>query len=333
MSTADVKVLVIGAGSIGCRHARNLIAAGAAVTLTDPVDGRAEVIEGARPVPFDDERWQGYDGIVVASPTIYHLDHAASALASGAKVLVEKPLAASSEGVDGLVESGPDRIMVGFNLRVHEPVQRFVRLAGKETAGRVSSVRVWFGSWLPDWRPAADYRTTYSARRDLGGGILLDASHELDLLCWLIGTPLLVAGAVVGRLGALDIDVEDTVNAVLIGPGPGALLGGQAPVVAELSLDYLSRAYRRGVEVVGDRATVRLDWSRRSIEVEDGSGREIFAADEPIDRSYEREVDRFLAWITDGTPPPVDGRAGAASVHLADQIKLRALGLVDPRGL
>ena len=50
-----------------------------------------------------------------------------------------------------------------------------------------SSVRLWFGSWLPDWRPAVDYRPTYSARAELGGGVLLDAIHELDMLVWLLG--------------------------------------------------------------------------------------------------------------------------------------------------
>ncbi len=319
MSGADLSVLIIGAGSIGGRHARNLMAAGAMVSITDPRHERAQGVQGARFVPFREGEWGGYNGIVVASPTICHVDHASAALACGAKVLVEKPLASTSEAADKLIDSGDGSIMVGFNLRLHEPVQRFVGLVQEGAAGQVSSVRAWFGSWLPDWRPNVDYRTSYSARRDLGGGVLLDAIHELDLLCWLMGTPLVVVGALVERLGPLEIDVEDTVKALLVGPTKDG-----RSAVGELSLDYLSRGYRRGIEVVGDRATIRLDWNRQVIEIENGRAVESIRADENLERSYEREATRFLDWIRDGTPPPVDGVSGASSLRLADEIREKA---------
>ena len=186
-------------------------------------------------------------------------------------MLVEKPLATGSDGLDDLVSAGKGRLMVGYNLRLHEPIRRLVDLVHGGRVGRVSSVRVWFGSWLPDWRPAVDYRTTYSARADLGGGVLFDAIHELDILVWLLGVePFDVVGAVVDRLGPLEIDVEDTVKAVL---------RHSSGVAAEVSLDYLSRRYRRGIEVVGDAATVRLDWARSVLEIEDGDGIEVQAAD------------------------------------------------------
>src|SRR5947209_4960132 len=83
--------------------------------------------------------------------------------------------------------------------------RRTVALVHAGKAGRVSAVRLWFGSWLPDWRPNVDYRTTYSARANLGGGVLLDAIHELDLCLWLLGgEPVDVIGAVVGRFGPLE---------------------------------------------------------------------------------------------------------------------------------
>ena len=310
-------VLVIGAGSIGTRHAANLAALGAHVTCTDPDTARARAAAeplGAATVELDLGALDGYDGIVVASPTRFHLDQARAALATGAAVLVEKPLAERADQVDELVGAG-DRLMVGYNLRLHEPVARLVGWVHEGRIGTVVGARLWFGSWLPDWRPQVDYRTTYSARSDLGGGVLNDAIHELDLAIWLGGPDLAVQGATVARLGPLDIDVEDTVRALLVTPAG-------APLTVEL--DYLSRRYRRGIEVIGTEATVRLDWARAVVELETADDVETTRADIPVDVSYQREAEAFLALVAGTGTAPVDGPTGAASLRLADAIRAAA---------
>lgn len=308
---SDLSILVLGAGSIGNRHAGNLRAAGATVSIADPVAERARAVPDVTAVPFDLDNLGGYDGIVVASPTAYHRQQAEAAVAAGAHVFIEKPIATSTEGLGELVAAGKGRIMVGYNLRLHDPVRRLVSLVHDGRAGRPFAVRLWFGSYLPAWRAGTDYRQSYSARSELGGGVLFDASHELDLLLWILGDGFEVLGAVVDRLGDLDIDVEDTVR---------ALLRHQTGVVAEVALDLLSRRYRRGIEVVGDSATLRLDWARQVIEIEDGQAVEAEAAGTPVDQSYRQEARLFLEFIRGEAEPPVDGATAAASVRLAERI-------------
>ncbi len=304
---------MLGAGSIGSRHGRELVAAGADVCIADPDPARAQGVAGTTPVPFDLGRLDGYDGIVVASPTTFHEEQIRAVLATDARFLVEKPLGVRADALGELASLGTGRGMVGYNLRFHEPVQRLVGLVEDGAAGTVRAVRLWFGSWLPDWRPAVDYRQTYSARSDLGGGVLLDAIHELDLLLWLAGDDRFsVVGAVVDRLGPLETDVEDTVK---------ALLRHDDGLVAELSLDYLSRAYRRGIEVIGDRATVRLDWARAVVEVEDGAGVRAEPADIPVAQSYRRQAECFVGFVQGAGEPPVDLELGLASLRLADRIR------------
>lgn len=307
------RVLVIGAGSIGSRHARNLVAAGASVTVTDPDAERAAAVGGATARPFDLGTIDGFDGIVVASPTSLHRVHLDAALRTGARVLVEKPLCLLDE-LDSLAEliaRAEGRVMVGYNLRLHEPLERVHEALSRGLAGRVVAAHLWFGSWLPDWRPTVDHRTTYSAQRALGGGVLLDAIHELDEALWFFGDDLEVRYAFVDRVGTLDIDVEDTVKALLVADGV---------VPVEVSLDYLSRRYRRGVEIIGTDATIRYDWATRELTVEGASTRRVDVVDTPVDRSYEREAERFLRFVTDGTAPPVDAAAGATSLRLAARI-------------
>jgi predicted dehydrogenase len=229
---------------------------------------------------------------------------------------VEKPLTIGTDGLDDLVAAAGDRIMVGYNLRLHRPVEELVALTHQGRAGEVSAIRLWFGSWLPDWRPGVDYRDTYSAHADQGGGVLLDAIHELDLLVWLCGDDRFdVLSAVVDRVGPLEIDVEDTVK---------ALMRHDSGLVVEVSLDYLSRRYRRGVEVIGDRATLRLDWARQVIEIEDADGIDRTPATEPVGRSYERQAERFLDYVAGREGATVTAAEGAHSVRLAAAIRAAA---------
>ena len=305
------RVLVLGAGSIGSRHAGNLAAAGAAVAVADPDLDRARAVEAAEAVPYDLDRLDRFDGVVVASPTSEHLTQATSVADTSVPALVEKPLAMTATEAATLAPAG-EQITVGFNLRFHNPVRRLVDLVHSGRVGRPLSGRLWFGSWLPDWRPGIDYRQSYSARSDLGGGVLLDAIHELDLCVWLFGPELTVEGAVVDRVGSLELDVEDTVKALLTTPDG-------LPV--EIALDYLSRRYRRGIEVIGDQATVRLDWSRAVLEVEDADGVDAQPADVPLDRSYRAEADHFLRFAGGATAPSVDVATATASLDLADRIR------------
>ena len=310
-------VLVVGSGSIGARHARNLASLGAEVFLADPDASRAAEVAaevGATPVEFSSLMFAERDAVVVASPTGAHVAQASAALAAGARVLVEKPLVVTLDDF-AAIEADAERIMVGYNLRLHQPIEQLMEMVHGGNVGDILNARLWFGFWLPDWRPGSDYRESYSARSALGGGVLLDAIHELDLLVWLAnGDAFDVVGAVVERLGPLEIDVEDTV---------AALLQHHDGWVADIALDYLSRSYRRGIEVVGTAGTARLDWARQVVELEGSDGVRSWPATTPVSASYEREAERFLAFV-DGAPPVVGGAEGAQSVRLADAIRSAA---------
>jgi predicted dehydrogenase len=309
-----IRVLVLGAGSAGDRHARHLASRGCDVFVADPDHARAAAVKAATAVRYDLGSLAAFDAVVVASPNSAHEEQALASVAAQRPTLVEKPIATSGAAAVRVASAGNDLLMTAYNLRLHAPVERLVGLVHEGRIGDVRSARLWFGSYLPAWRPYVDYRTTYSAQASLGGGILLDAIHELDLALWLVGDTVSVVASFVGRVGDLEIDVEDTVKCVL----------RTADFPVEISLDYLSRRYRRGIEVIGESATVRLDWARGVLEVEDERTVDVQDANVDVERSYERQADRFVAWVRDGTPPPVDGHVGAGSVVLADRIRVAA---------
>lgn len=311
-------MLVLGAGSAGTRHARNLDAAGAKVSVTDPCASRTPAARRAERVPFDLAHLVGFDGVVVATPPSAHLNQVLAALETGAKVFVESPVSTSAPDMDALLVAD-ESVMVDHHLRFHPPVVRMVEMAAAGRAGRITCVRSWFGSYLPDRRPTMDYRETSSARAALGGGALLDAINDLDLLTWILGDGLEVLASQVVRLGDLDLDVEDTVV---------AMLRHRSGTLADVSYDYLSRRYRRGLEVIGTDATLRLDWSREVIEVEQAGETQVEPAIDSLAYSHERQSQRFVEWIRGDALPPVSLTESLVSLRLADQI--REAATVDP---
>ena len=120
--------------------------------------------------------------------------------------MIEKPLADRLEGTDALATEARDqhrKVQIAYNLRFHPGLLKLRDLIQTGELGRVFWVRAEAGQYLPDWRPSQDYRQSYTARRDLGGGILLDGSHEIDYLMWLLGKPVDVFCRS-GKVSALD---------------------------------------------------------------------------------------------------------------------------------
>ena len=167
-------------------------------------------------------------------------------------------------------------------------------LALKEELPRLKpySVRVICSSYLPDWRPGVDYRTVYSAHREMGGGVTIDLIHEWDYLVELFGVPSQVYN-LKGTFSHLEIDSDDL--SVYIARYPGLL--------AEVHLDYFGRTYRRSIELFCKNGTVTADFGAGTLTLEDGTVRRY---EEPVNRRYEREMEYFVDYARNGTGESVN---------------------------
>ena len=189
-----MKFLIAGFGSIGRRHFRNLYALGERdfvfyrsnqSTLADD-----EISEYPCETNLSTALSHKPDVVVISNPTSLHLDVAIPAAEAGCHLFIEKPLSHSMERVDNLkklvVKSG-SKVLVGFQFRYHPQLVKIQDLISKGVIGTCVSVRVQWGEYLPDWHPWEDYRVGYSARKDLGGGVVLTLCHPLDYVRWLLG--------------------------------------------------------------------------------------------------------------------------------------------------
>jgi len=323
-----MRFVVIGAGSIGQRHLKNLLALGHdVVAVLDPSeDRRAEVrrVAPAQCLTTADEGEAfgcGAEGAVICSPTHRHLDQARAALARGWHVFVEKPLAHTLEGTDALVvEAGRAgcTVLVGCNLRFLPSLVLVKRLVEEGRIGRPLAARAQCGYYLPFWRPGTDYREGYGARQATGGGIILDSIHEFDYLTWLLGRPREVF-AYAGRVSSLEIDTEDNAD---------VLLRFDYGAVANIHLDYLQRTYRRACDFIGEDGVIAWDYITQSVAVYGKEDRRVEVFQESINternQMFVDEMRHFVRCIQAGEPPVLDAAGGRAILEVALAAKASA---------
>lgn len=250
-------ILICGLGSIGRRHLRNLKALGrddVVLLRTGKSTLPEDELEG---LPVETEldqalvRWRP-EAVVVSNPTALHLEVSIPSAEAGCHLLIEKPVSHTMEGIEDLREAlnrGGGQVLVGFQFRFHPGLRAVKRLLEEGAIGRVISAHAHWGEYLPDWHPWEDYRLSYSAQSDLGGGVLLTLCHPFDYLLWLVGEIERVF-AEIGTLGALELDVEDTAE---------VLLSFKEGVLASVHLDYNQRPASHWLEIVGTEGTIRWD--------------------------------------------------------------------------
>jgi predicted dehydrogenase len=316
-----VRSLVVGFGSIGRRHVRNL-------RRLQPKGEIAVWRQTGRPVAdaeaigmvdrvFSslDEALEWRPGLaIVCTPAPNHVTVGLPLARAGIPLLVEKPLADRQEPADALVACcahGSVPLMVAYNLRFYAPLMALREAAQSGRVGRVLEVRAEVGRYLADWRGGADYRQGISGRAELGGGVLLELSHELDYVRWILGEPSSLV-AEVGRLSDLEIDVEDTAEVLLRFP-EGTL--------AHVHLDMLQRAPRRLCQVIGSEGTLRWDLADHSVQIYQASTGQwailVPASERALEESYTAELRHFLECLESRARPRVDGEDGRRTLRLA----------------
>lgn len=291
--------LVIGYGSAGRRHARLLAATGEEVAVITAGDagsrprfgGVAEALAAWRP---------GY--VVVSNRTSGHYS-ALKALVDGGyrgRVLVEKPL---YDAPQPPLDHAFERAAVGYNLRCHPLLRRLKAML--DQAERIATAHVYVGSYLPAWRPGADYRESYSARKAEGGGVLRDLSHELDYVHWLLGpwTELAAAG---GHFSELAIDSDDAFSLLMT--------TARCPLVS-VHMNYLDRVPRRRLTINTHDATIHADLIANVLSVDGREERVTVAADE----TYIRMHDAMLAGDGAGLCTLDEGEAIVREIAAAER--------------
>jgi len=287
---------MVGMGSIGIQHTRNL-----ALLLEE--QGDSFQIDALRtrgnPLPDDvqglitdtyssfDTLPCDYDVVFLNSPTSLHFVHLRNAIDHSRHIFVEKPVFDRTDHPwQDLPLHKESVYYVACPLRYHSVIKH---IKGIIESQRVFSARSICSSYLPDWRPDADYRECYSSRVDQGGGVRKDLIHEWDYLCYLFGMPSAIH-QFHGTFSDLEISSEDL--AVYIAKYPDKLVS--------IHLDYFGRANRREIEIytdddviIGDLISHTVRYMRKN---------QVLALSQKTTDMQQAELMDFLAMISGEIP-------------------------------
>lgn len=265
-----MKTLIIGYGSIGKRHEEVLLNI-PKITQIDIVT-KQSLLNKNTFISLDSIiDIETYDYFVIATETNKHYTQLKflDSKVRNKIIFCEKPLFQTSEKLD-IVNN---KVFIGYVLRFHPLLQQ---LKNKLETQQVLSVNAYCGQYLPDWRPNTDYTKTYSASKVMGGGVLLDLSHEIDYIQWLCGDILELKSYQV-QISDLKINSDDMTTVI------GKTVNN---VFINLSLDYISKLTRRKLLIHTINSTYELDFIKNTLIERNKEGLEHISSFSNLERNH-----------------------------------------------
>ena len=307
-----MNVLVIGYGSIGKRHVNNLLKLRQIDQIivcsnhhdsfqNHPEKERLKLVRSLEELSPIMSNGRQLDFAIVANETYKHIETANVLANSGVHLFIEKPISESITKAISLkktAENNNIKIFVAYNFRFLEALQYIKNQSSSGIIGSLYFAEIEVGQYLPSWRPLGDYRESYSARKDKGGGVALDLSHEVDYMRYLFGDP--VSWKIMkSKVSDLEIDSEDLFKGIY------RFSNG---FLCSVHSDYIRHNKKRGINVVGSKGTLECDFIKKYIKIQKDSGEISLIEDAhlfDVDESYKSELNHFIECIEKDKTPQI----------------------------
>lgn len=321
------RILIVGYGSIGKRHysiIRRLLPE-SIVKILRHNENQLITTDDNFVYSIDDALAFLPQIAVIASPSPFHIYIAQTLAENKVHLLVEKPLSNKCSGVNRLIKTCLKNkliLSVGFNLRFLPSLQYFRNAIIASLVGRVLSVRSEVGQYLPSWRSEIDYKDSVSAQKKLGGGVLLELSHELDYLRWIFGDVEWVTASL-SKQSNLDIDVEDTAHLVI----GFAKTKSNHNIIGNLNMDFIRHDSTRKCFAIGEKSTLMWDAAAGEVNLYEPDKKKwlnLFKDKINLEESYLEEWKDFLSCINLNKKPFVSGRDGLKVIEIIEAARLSA---------
>ena len=261
-----MKVLVVGFGSIGKRHMNNLLHINKNCQIVIYSKRKdLKILEGKNVKIFDSlEKClsERPDIGFITNETVFHVPIAKKLAESGLDLFIEKPLSNSMKNVKDLAKIVKEKkiiTLMGCNLRFDRCIKKIKSLIKQKTIGKIISVKVECGTYLPDWHPYENYSESYAGRDDLGGGVVLTCIHEIDYLYWFFGE-IKEVFSITGKFSDLKIKSSD-LSAIILKFRNG--------IIGEVHLDYFQRPELRSCKIIGTKGTIYWDSLNNEVKIFD----------------------------------------------------------------
>jgi predicted dehydrogenase len=268
MNKTGLKFLIAGVGSIGRRHLENLLALGQdEIILYRTGKGALGNVEQDFSV-FDDLNTaiaQKPDAVIISNPTALHMAVAEAAASSNVDIFLEKPISHTYDSLqrfEAVMEASQSQVFVAYQFRFNAGLQKVKDILESGSLGKpVSFISRW-GEYLPDWHPWEDYRNSYAARSEMGGGVVLTLSHPIDYLRWFFGDAARLT-AETGNRSNLELACEDFADIHLV---------FRSGVEGDLHLDYDTQPKVHDLQIHCETGDVFWDYDSNIVKVSTAIG-------------------------------------------------------------
>ncbi len=314
-----MKALFIGLGSIGKRHLRilNQIKSVENICWRSSKGRRSGDLERKYGIKTFKDLERALEEkpnfAIISNPTSLHVETALSIARADIPFLIEKPVSDRLEGIETLKKVVDEKnlpVLVGFQLRHHPGYKKLLQLISSGEIGQPLSLQGYVGQYLPDWHPDDDYRLSYSAKKDLGGGVILDLCHEIDIAISILGDVFKVS-CFCDHFSDLEIETEDMADIIL---------EHQGRKLSHMHLNYIERNYEWVTRVMGTLGTAIWNYGRGYVKIiRPDSTSNCWNDPDGFERDW-LFLDQMKHWleVVDGkTIPAVNLDAGIAVTRIA----------------
>lgn len=322
----DLNILVIGCGSIGERHIKNILNNfdNVSISAFDIDKHRLNFIKdnyGSKVYDkLDVALKNDIDAALICSPPHKHMEQALICVENDINIFIEKPLSNTIENVTKLIKKVSSKGLVGsigYNFRFHEGLLLIKELIEENNFGKIVSMRSFFGDYLPQWRVKQDYHKNYITKKETGGGIILDGSHELDYMRWILGDPTHMS-CFNSKLSNLDMETEDIAEIIM---------QFEDNVMGQVHLDCIRPEYLRECELFSEDNIVSWNYEKKRVKLYSMHNKSVKIIETNSDNNhmYVNEVKNFFETIKGNEKIAVPLIEGKKTLELALAAKKSAL--------
>ena len=299
-------ILIIGFGSIGRRHLKIIKKIRPAIKvniLIRPISLKKikdQKLLNKTFTNIKDALDEGADAAIIASPANLHIKHSIEVLKAKIPVLIEKPISDNLKNCSELkqiMKNNNCLATVGYVLRHSKILNKFKKIINESHIGKSLYTEIKCGSYLPEWRKDIDYRESVSANSSLGGGVILELSHEINYANWLFG-PFKNIKSISFNSEHLDINVEDIAKIIAI---------NKNNLLVSIHLDFCSASNERYCKLYGSLGFINLDFNNQLITIKKNDSKETIKieVDENYNDMYVNQMNDFLNCIENNSNPIV----------------------------
>ncbi|MBU4491742.1 MAG: Gfo/Idh/MocA family oxidoreductase [Euryarchaeota archaeon] len=320
-----MNVIVIGYGSIGKRHVDNLLKLrqiGQVIVCSNHLDSfqnhpekeKLKLVRSLEELSPMISSGRQFDFAIIANETYKHVETANTIAESGIHLFIEKPISDSvtkAISLKKIAEKSNIKIFVAYNFRFLGAIQYVKNQISSGVIGSLYFAEIEVGQYLPSWRPLSDYRESYSARKEQGGGAALDLSHEIDYMRYLFGDPVSWK-SMKSKVSDLDINSEDIFKGIY---------QFSSGFLCSVHTDYIRHNKKRGINIVGSKGTLECDFIKKYIKMQTNSGEISLLEDVhlfDVDESYKSELNHFIECIEKDKKPQITLDDGIEVLNLIE---------------